>query len=136
MLVAALSQRTIGVRLFSLLAIVFGLMTLKSGSAVLFIDGDARLAAGHYVSFVLWFNFFAGFFYIVAAIGLWLMRPWSAWLSLLIAVATFTVFAIFALYILNGGEYEMRTVVAMSLRLAVWTIIAVFTWHRFKRQNN
>ena len=48
------------------IAIVFGIMTIKSGGAVLFTDGEARLAAGDYVSFVLWFNFLAGFLYVVA----------------------------------------------------------------------
>jgi len=129
------SQRSLGIWVVSLLALVFGLMTLKSGSAVLFIDGEARLAAGHYVPFVLWFNFFAGFAYIIAAIALWLLRPWSAGLSLLIAVTTLAVFGAFGLYILNGGEYEMRTVAAMALRCAVWVIVAAFAWYRLLRRS-
>lgn len=128
------SKRTIGIWLVSLLAVLFGLLTLKSGGEVLFIDGAAREAAGHYVPFVLWFNFCAGFVYIVTAIALWLLRPWSAWLAILLAVSTLTVFAALGVYILNGGEYEMRTVGAMGLRSAVWTVIAVFAWYRFLRQ--
>jgi len=127
------SHRSIGIWSFALLAVVFGLMTIKSGGSVLFIDGEARQAAGHYVSFVLWFNFSAGFVYIVAGIGLWLLRPWSAWLSLLLATATIAVFTVFGLHILNGGEYEMRTVIAMTLRSGVWVVISAFTWHRFVR---
>jgi len=132
---SAISHRTLGIWVFSLLAAVFGLLTLKSGGEVLFIDGEARLAAGHYVPFVLWFNFFAGFIYIVAAIALCLLRPWTAWLSLLLAVATLAVFAALGLHILNGGDYEMRTVFAMALRSAVWVVIAAFAWHRFLRGN-
>ena len=41
--------------------------------------GAARQAAGHYVPFVLWFNFLAGFAYIVAGVGLWMRRRWAAW---------------------------------------------------------
>jgi hypothetical protein len=130
------SQRTIGIWFFSFLAAVFGLLTLKSGGEVLFIDGEARLAAGHYVPFVLWFNFSAGFVYIIAAIALWKMRPWSAWLSFLLATATLIVFSAFSLYIVNGGEYEMRTVFAMTLRSIVWIVITVFAWRRFLRHNN
>ena len=125
------SKRSIGIWLFSLLAGVFGLMTLKSGYAVLFIDGEARAAAGHYVPFVLWFNFISGFFYIIAAAGLWLMRPWSAWLSLLLAGCIVAVYAAFGLHIFNGGEYEMRTVVAMFIRSSVWIAIAFYSWRRF-----
>ncbi|MCW8935584.1 MAG: hypothetical protein OQK98_12735 [Gammaproteobacteria bacterium] len=129
------SQRNIGIWIFSLLAAAFGLLTIKSGGEVLFIDGEARLAAGHYVPFVLWFNFSAGFVYIIAAIGLWKMRPWSAQLSFLLAMSTLIVFAAFGLHIVNGGEYEMRTVIAMSLRSVVWIVIAVFAKWYFLRFN-
>jgi len=129
-------SRTSGIWVLSLLAAAFGLLTLKSGGAVLFIDGEARLAAGHFVSFVLWFNFFAGFFYIVAAIALLLLRPWVVWLSVLLAVTTLAVFAGLGLHILNGGNYEMRTVVTMALRSSVWVFIAAFAWHRYLRDNS
>ncbi len=127
----AVSQRSIAIWGFSLLAFVFGLLTLKSGGSVLFFDGEPRQAAGNYVPFVLWFNFLAGFVYLVTAISLWLMRPWAAWLSLLLAGSTLVIFAALGLYILNGGEYEMRTVAAMALRSGVWLVISVFTWRRF-----
>ena len=35
------------------------------------------------------------------------------------------VFALFGLYVFQGGAFEMRTVGAMSLRLVVWLAIAV-----------
>lgn len=127
------SRRTIGVWAFSLLAVTFGLLTIKSGGSVLFINGEDRLAAGHYVPFVLWFNFSAGFVYIVAGVALWLQRTWVAWLSLVLAGSTLVIFVAFGLYILNGGEYETRTVIAMSLRSGIWIMIAAFTWHRFLR---
>jgi len=130
------SRRTIGIWLFSLLAAVFGLLTVKSGGEVLFVDGQARVAAGHYVPFVLWFNFIAGFVYIATAIALWMMRPWSAWLSVFLATATLIVFAALGLHILNGGDYEMRTVMAMTLRSLVWIVIAVYSWQRFLRRHN
>lgn len=127
------SKRTLGIWFFSFLAFGFGLLTLKSGGSVLFIDGEARQAAGRYVPFVLWFNFSAGFVYLIAAIALWFMRPLAAWLSVLLAGTTLIVFIFLGLYILNGGEFEMRTVVAMTLRSIVWISITVFTWHRFMR---
>ena len=127
------AKRSVGIWLFSLLAFIFGLMTLKSGGSVLFIDGEARLAAGHYVPFVLWFNFCAGFLYLITAFAIWLMRPWAAWLSIFLALTTIAIFAALGLYIFNGGEYEMRTVAAMTLRSTVWIIIAAFTWNRFLR---
>lgn len=127
------SRRTISIWALSVIAILFGLLTIKSGGSVLFIDGEDRLAAGHYVPFVLWFNFSAGFVYIVAGAALWLQRTWSAWLSLVLAGSTLVIFVAFGLYILNGGEYEMRTVIAMSLRSGIWIMISAFTWRRFLR---
>jgi hypothetical protein len=134
MTASSILKRNAAIWAISLVAGVFGLLTLQSGGSVLFIDGEARLAAGHYVPFVVWFNFFAGFFYVVAAIALWMMRPWAAWLSLLIVGSTLTVFAAFGLHVLNGGEYETRTVFAMILRSSVWITISLFAWHHLLRQ--
>ena len=44
-------------KVLAAVAVAFGLMTLKEGGAVLFVDGAGRQAAGSYVPFVLWFNF-------------------------------------------------------------------------------
>lgn len=109
----------------SLVAIGFGLLTIRAGGTVLFGSAAARSAAGHYVPFVLWFNFLAGFAYVIAGVGLWLERRWAAWLAVVVAAATALVFAAFGVHVLAGGAYELRTVVAMSLRTLVWTAIAV-----------
>jgi hypothetical protein len=108
----------------SLLAVVFGLMTIKEGGAVLFGDEAARTAAGNYVPFVLWFNFVSGFAYIFAGIGLWLQQRWAVWLAIAIAVAIVLAFAAFGVHVYSGGAYEQRTVVAMSLRTLIWAAIA------------
>lgn len=115
-------------------AIAFGLLTIKSGAAVLFFDGEARAAAGDYVPFVLWFNFVAGFFYVVAGFGLILKKSCALNLSMIIAFATLAVFAAFGVHVANGGAYEMRTVIAMSLRSLVWMAITVTAWYWIKTQ--
>lgn len=112
--------------IIALVAVLFGIMTIKSGGQVLFGDESYRIAAGDYVSFVLWFNFLAGFMYLVAGIGIALHKPWALRLSLLIATSTLLVFAAFGLHIFNEGAYETRTVVAMTLRSIVWIIISIF----------
>ncbi len=117
----------------AIIAVLFGILTLKSGGAVLFIDGPAREAAGDYIPFVLWFNFVAGFAYFVAGIGLFLWRAWAVYLSLLIGVATLLVFAIFGLHITVGGEYEARMVGAMTLRSAIWLVIGFFSLRSWRR---
>lgn len=122
--------RDIWMRVISLLAIGFGLLTLKEGGAVLFIDGAARAAAGSYVPFVLWFNFLAGFFYIVAGLGLWMGWRWATWLAVVIAGATALVFLAFGVHVVLGGAWERRTAIAMTLRTLVWAGIAAMAWRR------
>jgi hypothetical protein len=109
----------------AIVAILFGALTVLSGGTALFGPAEARTALGDIVTFVLWFNFAAGFAYIAAGLGLFRRRKWALRLSVLIAVATALVFGAFGLHVLQGGPYEMRTVVAMTVRTAVWVAIAI-----------
>jgi uncharacterized membrane protein (DUF2068 family) len=84
---------------------------------------------------VVWFNFLAGFVYLVAGAGIWMRKHWAVWLSLLIFIATIIIFAIFGLHILRGGEYDTRTVAAMSLRSLVWISIYLFFYRELIRQS-
>ena len=106
-------------------AALFGSLTIKSGGSALFGDGAA---GGHYVAFVIWFNFLAGFAYLAAALGLWLGQRWSARLALCLAVFTVAVFGAFGVYIASGGLFEARTVWAMTARSMIWTGIAVLAY--------
>ena len=115
----------------ALFAAVFGLLTLKSGGEVLFLDGAGRERAGDYVPFVVWFNFLAGFTYLAAASGIFLQRSWAAPLASVIAVLTLMVFAAFGVHIMMDGAYEMRTVGAMTLRSVVWIGIALSVRGKF-----
>jgi hypothetical protein len=121
-------SRGIALATAAVVAVAFGLATLKEGGTVLFGAAAARRAAGHYVPFVLWFNFLAGFAYVVAGAGLWLRRRWGAALAFALAAATLVVYAAFAAHVMLGGAYERRTVFAMALRSAVWIAISVAAW--------
>ena len=101
-------------------AVVFGALTVVSGGNALF--GSANMGA--VVPFVLWFNFLAGFAYVLAGLGLWRAAPWAKSLSVAVFAATAVVLIAFGIHILRGGGYEMRTVGAMTLRAAVWAWIA------------
>jgi len=127
------TKKPLWVWISATVAILFGLLTIKSGGSVLFIDGEARLAAGKYVDFVLWFNFLAGFFYIATGIGIWLRKPWSTSAAIALALLTLLVLGALGIYILNGGESEPRTTMAMGLRSLVWTVIAITSWRHFSR---
>ena len=128
------SDRSIGIWIIAVIAIVFGLLTIKSGGSVLFAGSTFREAAGNYVPFVVWFNFLAGFAYLIAGGGLWMQKHWAVWISIFIVIATLVVFAILGIHILNGGMYEVRTIAAMSLRTVVWALIAMFAYRKIIRQ--
>ncbi|HYX66007.1 MAG TPA: hypothetical protein VE935_17450 [Burkholderiales bacterium] len=114
------------VRVAAVVAVVFGAVTVFAGGNVLF--GSGAKAAGNYVPFVVWFNFFAGFAYVAAGVGLWNARPWATAFALGLAVLTALVFAAFGVYAGSGGAYEPRTVAAMAVRTALWTFIAALAW--------
>lgn len=122
------SRRPAPVWVIAAVAVSFGLLTLKEGGAVLFGDGTARATAGHFVPFVVWFNFLAGFAYVVAGVGLWMRRRWAVWLALCILAASAIVFAALGVHVFAGGAYETRTVGAMTLRTLVWAVIAALGW--------
>ena len=124
-------QRGFLIRAISLVAIGFGLLTIKEGGMTLSGNAAAVSAAGNYVPFVLWFNFAAGFAYVIAGAGLWMQQRWALWLAVAIAAATALVFAAFGAYVITGGLYEKRTVIAMSMRTLVWITIATIAWRRF-----
>jgi hypothetical protein len=121
-------DNSVWLRVAGVIGALFGLLTIREGGAVIFVDGAARLAAGDYVPFVVWFNFLAGFAYVVAGLGLWFRQQWAAQLALGIVGATLFVFAALAFHAISGGAYEMRTVVAMTLRSTIWLIIATIGW--------
>jgi fatty acid desaturase len=126
-------KRGLGLWLVTVVAVVFGVLTIKSGGSVLFLEGEARAAAGNYVGFVVWFNFLAGFAYIVAGVGLFQRARWAPNLAVGIAVLTLLVFAAFGVHVLNGGAFEQRTVAAMSIRSVLWLGIAVFAYRSLRR---
>lgn len=118
----------------AIIAVLFGVATVVSGGSVIFALGQAQQAAGQYLPFVVWFNFLAGFAYILAGIGLFLWRRWAVTLSIIIAAATLVTFAVFGFQVMMGTDYEPRTVGALVLRSAVWLIIAFFARASWKKQ--
>ena len=117
-----MSRRPLSLTVAAAVAVIFGLLTIVSGGRALFGGVDM----GAVVPFVLWFNFGAGFAYVLAGIGLWRGGAWAPMLALGIAVATALIFAAFLWHVLTGGAWEARTMGAMILRSAIWITIAAF----------
>lgn len=113
-------------------AVIFGVLTVLSGGRALFGGEEAARAAGAVVSFVLWFNFMAGFAYVVCGLGLLQRERWAAKLAVVIAATTALVFAAFGVHVLTGGAFEARTAVAMVLRTLFWGGTACAVWRIFR----
>ncbi len=109
-------------------AILFGVATILVGGKTLVADPGL---ADDVVPFVLWFNFAAGFAYVIAGYGILVWRRWAAWLSVAIAVATVAAFVVFGVHVALGGSFAARTVGAMTLRSLVWIVIAVAACRAF-----
>jgi hypothetical protein len=123
-MIKPMSLRPRWAAVLALVAIIFGIVTISVGGKTLFGSAEERAAAGNIVPFVLWFNFVAGFAYVIAGFGLFLWKRWAAQLSAAIAIATIVVFIAFGVHIFLGGMFEVRTVGAMIIRSAVWIVIA------------
>ena len=121
--IGTISTRPRWATLAALVAGGFGVVTIVVGGKTLFGDPAERAAAGNIVPFVLWFNFIAGFAYVIAGYGIFLGKRWAAQLSSAIAIATIAAFIAFG--ILLGGAFEIRTVNAMTFRSFVWIAIAI-----------
>lgn len=111
----------------AVVAVIFGLLTVISGGRALFGGVDM----GAVVPFVLWFNFLAGFAYIIAGLGLWRRAAWASILSAGIAVSTAAVLVLFLWHVASGGAWEARTMGALILRTGIWIVIAMLVlWRR------
>lgn len=132
-----MTTMTIGAKLWiwtaALVAVGFGLLTIREGGGVLFGDEAQRQAAGQYVPFVVWFNFLAGFAYVAAGLALLARARWAVHLAFAIAVGTLAVFLAFGVHVATGGAYELRTVAALTLRSVVWLAIAAFAYRLLPR---
>lgn len=122
------TKAMLAVRVLGVIALVFGLMTLKAGGAVIFDLGSARAEHGNYVPFVLWFNSLSGFAYVAAGVGLWLRRRWAAYLSAALVLGLVITSTGLAVHIISGGAFDRSTLVAMGIRLSLWIAIAAVAW--------
>lgn len=128
-----MKPRSKSLTIAAIVALIFGALTVFSGGRALFGGADAAAAVGNAVGFVLWFNFLAGFAYMLAGVGLFLQHRPAVWISIAIFVSTALVGLAFGYHVMQGGAYEMRTFGAMILRTGVWAIISVIAAHHIAK---
>lgn len=124
-----MNTRPLSITISAIVAVIFGLLTIASGGLTLFGGTDPGAA----VPFVLWFNFLAGFAYVLAGAGLWRGDGWAPGLAVAIVLATAAVFAAFLWHAAMGRDWMGRTMGAMILRTLVWAVIAVLALRNRKK---
>ena len=97
---------------------------------------ESRADFGNVVPFVLWFNFLAGFVYILAGAGLLLCRRWAVHASLFVAVCTILVFVALGVHVIGGGAFERRTIGALIIRSLFWIAVTIVSMRAMKRPPN
>lgn len=106
--------------------LLIGCVSVFESSSVIFDWGNARASHGNYVLFVVYANWVCCLIFIFAAIALWRKISWSKialGLASLLMIATFIKFRI---YINEGGIYETKTEIAMTVR-SLLTLIFFFS---------
>jgi hypothetical protein len=120
-----MSQSPSWVRPVAVVAALFGILTVFSGGMALFGGAAVKEAVGDAVPWVLWFNFLAGFAYILGAFALYNFSPWAQRIAWLIGIFTLLVFAMLVVVAVSGTPFEWRTIGAMILRSGFWLAIAI-----------
>lgn len=113
------------IKLVSLFAIVFGVMTVFSGGQNLF-NAEVIKTQGNILPVVLWFNFLAGFLYIVIALAVLKRKRIALRLTSLLSSLNIVVLLYLLNHIYSNGAYETKTLVAMSIRTVFWFFFFIF----------
>lgn len=121
------------IKWLAIVALLFGALTIASGARALFGAAETKAALGDVVPFVLWFNFLAGFVYVVAGAGLLARKQWGVYAAMFLAIATVLVFVAFGVHVVGGGAFEARTVGALTLRSSFWIVVAMLAYRATPR---
>lgn len=105
--------------------LIFGSLTIISGGRALFTEAGIQ-SRGNIVPLVLWFNFLAGFLYVIIGIATLKLKTQAKKLSVALAVTNVFVLLYLLNHVYQGGLFENKTLVAMSFRTAFWIVIAVY----------
>ncbi len=126
-----------GSYLLSFFIVLFGVVTIFSGGRNLFTEIGIQ-TRGEIVPLVLWYNFIAGFFYVLTGLLIFKKKILSKKLAGLIALTSLLIFTYLIFYIQSGGLYQTKTLFAMGFRTLIWVAIAIYlqVYFRYKKRDN
>lgn len=114
-------------RIASIVAVLFGLLTIVSGSRVL-MGSDPG-----YVVFrpLLVFNTVMGFAYVAAGLAIWQRVRWSVYAAGAIVALNLVMLGVIVSVRASGGGVAVDSLRAMTFRSVVWLVLfAALVWMR------
>jgi hypothetical protein len=119
-------------RVLSITVVVIGIATFSIGFDLLFIQGTFTKMINDYLHFVVWFNFFSGIVYLIAGYGIWHLKPWAVYLSLLIVVFSLIVLTALSVHMFTDGQFRGWQIAEMGLKVLIWSLILMSISKKFR----
>ncbi|WP_380752128.1 hypothetical protein [Salinimicrobium flavum] len=116
--------------LLSLVAVIFGLVTIFASSSVLFGYSDVLEKEGNFPSFILWVNLLTGPLYLLAAAGLFYSKRWTLPVLTGILLLLIVNLGFLILLITTGQDYELETLGAIAVRIALTSVLTFFAFNK------
>ena len=125
------STKNASLKILSITAVVLGIVTFLIGFEYLIIQGAYLKLINNYLHFVVWFNFLSGIVYMVTGYGIWNVKPWAVYLSLLIVVFSLIVLAALSVHMFTDGQFRVWQIAEMAIKVLIWALILVFISKKF-----
>lgn len=121
----------------SYFAIIFGIMTIFSGGQNLF-NSEVIKTQGNVIPEILWFNFSAGFVYLLIATLVLMQKKIALRITATLSALNFVALLHLINHVSQNGAYEVKTIFAMSFRTIFWFafLIALSRIELFQKECN
>jgi len=125
------STESISLRTLSITVVVLGIITFLIGFEHLFIQGTYLKLINNYLHFVVWFNFLSGIVYLITGYGIWHIKPWAVYLTLLIVVFSLIVLVALSVHMFIDDQFRGWQIIEMSIKILIWSLILMFISKKF-----
>lgn len=128
-------MRNIILKSSSVLVLLFGLFSLFKSLSIIFDLFHIRESEGNYVLVVVIANLICGIIYLCAGYGLFRSKPWTTKFLFSSAFILLLTFIILVIYIITGGIYEEKTIIAILIRTFITLIFTLISWNFITKKN-
>ena len=128
-------MRNIILKSSAFLILLFGLLSLFKSISITFDLFNMRKLEGHYVVFVVISNFICSIIYLSASYGFFKGKNWTTTILFIAALLLIFIFIILVIYIFNGGIYEEKTIIEITLRTFITLVFTLVSWNFISKKN-